>query len=54
MIYASLIVTSMGVFAAVAAGAFAWSVVSGQFGDTDRAAASIFWDERRDGGVDRG
>lgn len=48
MVYTSLIVTSMGLFAACAAGAFAWSVLTGQFADLHRASTSIFWDEPQD------
>lgn len=45
MLYAYLIVTAMALFAATAAGAFAWAVASRQFQDSERAARSIFWDE---------
>lgn len=45
MLYAYLIVTAMAVFASVAAAAFGWSVVAGQFRQLDDAARSIFWDE---------
>lgn len=45
MVYASLIVTAMALFAAVAASAFAWAVAAGQFRRLDEAAASVFWDE---------
>lgn len=48
MLYAYLIVTAMAVFASVAAGTFAWSVVAGQFRELDAGARSIFWDEPTD------
>lgn len=54
MFYAYLIVTAMAVFAAVAAGAFAWSVVAGQFRGLDEAAMSIFWDEEDDAAAPHG
>lgn len=54
MLYAYLIVTAMAVFASVAAVAFAWSVVAGQFRDLDAAATSIFWDEDATAEVPRG
>lgn len=54
MLYAYLIVTAMAVFASVAASAFAWSVVAGQFRNLDAAAMSIFWDEDHTSEVPRG
>lgn len=46
MIYAILIVFAMALFASTAAAAFAWAVANGQFRNSDRAARSIFWDDR--------
>lgn len=54
MLYAYLIVTAMAVFASVAAAAFAWAVVAGQFRWLDDAAMSIFWDEDGTAGAPRG